>query len=219
MIRISAINGSPKAADSTSGLLAEQLAKLLGTNIKEVRARDLARLADPAPELGMLLAGDVLLVVFPMYVDALPAPLLRSLTLIEQAAAERAEQGWSLPQVYTIVNCGFYEAGQTRLALQIVEHFALRSGLQWGYGLGVGGGGMLLSQSKSFGKGPTAKVYAALREMAEAMLSGSSGSQNQFVSPSFPRALYQISGNLEWNLAARRNGVSKLLQAQPHLQD
>ncbi len=157
MTRIAAINGSPKAKESVSSLLIERMEKVLAAKIDVAQAVQLTR-PGKAPEtvsetIAGMLAADVLLLVFPLYVDSLPAPLIKLLTLMEQAAKASSAP---LPKVYAICNCGFYEAEHTRLALKMVRHFALRAGLPWGYGLGIGCGGFGVCV-KQYGKGPCGK--------------------------------------------------------------
>ena len=213
-MNIVAINGSPKNDQSVSGLLIRLLQDHTHANIVTYQARRLSTLHDLSPVVEDIAAADVLLVVFPLYVDSLPAPLIKSLTLIQTALGERATK--PSVKVYAVCNCGFYEARQTGLALQMVEQFAVRCGFTWGYGLGIGCGGMLLGFADDMSKGPTANVDAALRELAESLQSSDIRSENQFVIPRFPRLLYQLGGNIGWLQMARANRLRGSLKAQPH---
>ncbi len=218
MTRIVAINGSPKAKESVSGLLIEKMEELLAVKIDVAQAVRLIR-PEKAPEtvletIAGMLTADVLLLVFPLYVDSLPAPLIRLLTLLEQAAKSARAP---LPKVYAICNCGFYEAEHARLALRMARHFALRSGFPWGYGIGIGCGGLAYALSNNMGKGPAATLYTALCTLGQA-IRDNNGSEREdvFVTPKIPRFLYKLGGNMGWRQMAKANGVRDQLSARPH---
>jgi len=239
-----AINASPKADGGASGMLINQLEAILGTEIPTYCATRLLAQGDRAvlvEVLDEMLAANTLLVVFPLYVDALPAALVWLLQQLEQlalmhrsSAADRslvasaaADQSLTepaltsthLPQVFAVCNCGFYEAEQTRFALEIIENFCVRASLTWRYGIGIGCGGFLQSQSSGFSKGPTAVVFSTLKELAEATrhdMSTANDEQNTFVTPQIPRLLYQMGGNLGWRKMAREQKNKTSLMARPH---
>lgn len=210
-MKITAINGSPKAnGQSTSGVLIAQAGKLLREEIKAYRASQLVSGQTPCEALTDLLNSEALLIVSPLYVDSLPSPLIELLTRLEEAARDCEQK----PIVYAVVNCGYYEAKHTELALDMIRHFAHRAGLPWGYGIGIGGGGMLLGFAENFEKGPSSSIHCALSEMAAA-ISNKEAWQNIFVVPKFPRFLYKAAANLGWRLTARRNGV-RILNSRPY---
>jgi len=209
-MKIVAINGSPKASGSTSAKIIGQVEKIMGEQIEVYRAAKLVSADTSRDIIAGMLDADVLMLVFPLYVDSLHASLIELLKRIEISANNRA----NLPRVYTIVNCGFFESSQTALALEIVEHFANRAGLPWGYGLGVGGGPILSGLGESWEKGPAAIVHQALLALSAAMRENRSG-QNAFVSPKFPRFLYKAMGNYGFRYEARRNKIRNL-RLQPY---
>jgi len=185
------------------------------------QARKLIQQENASDTFGEILDADVLLIVFPMYVDSLPAPLVKVLSRIEQAAAvfkHRVDVPVKpAPKVFAICNCGFYESEQTHLALRMIEHFAIRAGFTWGYGIGIGCGGFLLSQTKGLAKGPAVNVYAALCELSNAMLTDEVNRENLFVTPKIPRSLYKLGGNMGWAQMAKKYGTRNALQAKPHI--
>lgn len=210
MIRIAAINGSPKPAESLSGKLIEKLEGFLGAKIDTYHAAKLIRKEDAAGEIAGILKADVLLIVFPLYVDSLPAPLIRLLTLIEQAAKASEVP---LPMVYAVCNCGFYEAGHNALALRMVRAFARRAGLRYGYGLGIGCGGVLAHMEK----GPAKNVYAALYALGSSACGRSpKEGEDVLLAPKIPRFLYRLGGNFGWRQLAKKNGVWKRMKMRPH---
>ena len=217
MTRIAAINASPKTRESISGMLIEKMEEILNTKIEVTQAVQLTR-PEKSPEavsktVAGILNADVLLVVFPLYVDSLPAPLIKLLTLLEQAAKASSP----LPKVYAICNCGFYEAEHTRLALRMVRHFARSAGLTWGYGIGVGCGGFVYATRNNMGKGPAANVYTALCALGEAIRNSKVEAHDDvFVTPGIPRFLYKLGGHMGWRQTARKNGVQRKLGDRPH---
>ena len=218
MKKIAVINGSPKAKDSVSALLVDQVTNILETEPTVYQATKLLRQDDVSAELSRIIHSDVLLLVFPVYVDSLPAPLLKILVSLEQAA--KTGEG-PLPKVYAVCNCGFYEAEHTRIALEMIGNFCARTGFRRGYGLGIGMGGIMLSAGKNTSKGPAANIFAALKELCTSIQenntdNGSKG-HDVFITPKFPRFLYSLGGNLSWRLTARKYGAQKKLGARPHI--
>ena len=205
-MKITVLNGSPKMSAGISGLIIKQMERHLNTNIDVYNAIHLVRKDDLNEEkIIKIFDCDALLIIFPLYVDSLPAPLIKVLTAIERFSQEISTK----PQVYSIVNCGFYEASQNTLALEMIKSFALRVELPWGYGIGIGGGGMLSSMGDNWSKGPVSGIHKALYEMAVAIKDKKSG-QNVFVGPKFPRLLYLIAADLGMRRLAKKNGAKNV---------
>ena len=238
MSGIVAINGSPKPKDSVSGMLIDQMEAITGSPIQTYQATKLIRDTNNSGALADILTADTLLVVFPLYVDSLPAPLIKTLTLIEEALTKRREAATVSPQqtvvttatamvttkVYAVCNCGFYEPEHTRLALEMLEHFSARAGLLWGFGVGIGCGGFIYSKRKHLDKRSTAKIYAALSTLGKSLQAGDqignlgdeAEKPNLFVTATMPRAFYNFGGNIVWRQWAREYQQEKNLLAQPH---
>ena len=129
-MKIAAINGSSKKA-GISALIIKQMEKLLDEQIEIYHAMKLVRAETPKEAIGGMLEADILLIVFPLYIDSLPFPLIELLTRLENTVC----YGAATPQIFTIVN-GALDSAQTTLALEMIAHFACRVGLPWGYGVG-----------------------------------------------------------------------------------
>ncbi|MCL2161680.1 MAG: hypothetical protein FWH56_07345 [Betaproteobacteria bacterium] len=213
MNNIVAVNGSPKTKNGASAMFISQIEDFLETKITVYQAVKLARQEDISIALSDILKADTLLIVFPLYVDSLPAPLIKVLTLLEREVINTNGQ---LPKVYAICNCGFYEDRHNRLALNIIENFSVRSGMSWGGGVGIGGGEFVRMQARGLCRGSVANVFAALRELAELIQSGSVGKQNVFVSPRIPRFLYRLGGNMRWLYMAWKHGKAHSIKTRPH---
>jgi len=205
-MKITILNGSPKMSAGISGLIIKQMEKHLNINADVYNAIHLARQEELKKEtIAKIFDCDALLIIFPLYVDSLPAPLIKVLTAMERMSKEISVN----PQVYSIVNCGFYEASQNTLALEMIKSFTLRVELPWGYGIGIGGGGMLSSMGDNWSKGPVSSIHKALCEMADAIKNKKSG-QNVFVGPKFPRLLYLIVADLGMRRLAKQNGLKNV---------
>jgi multimeric flavodoxin WrbA len=208
-MKIEIINGSPKTAGISARII-EQIEKLLGEQIEIHNAAQLVHQETPKHAIAGMLEADILLIVFPLYVDSLPSPLIELLTRLESAA----HRGTATPRIFTIVNAAF-ESAQTTLALEMIEHFTRRAGFSWGYGIGIGAGTMLYNAGENWEKGFASSVHDALFDLTTAMKEKISG-PNIYIEPKFPRFLYKAIANFGFWFGAKRNGGSKL-QARPYI--
>jgi len=210
MSKIVVVSGTPKARDSASATIIEHLGKTLVNPVTIYPAIRLVR-GKGAPEaVSGIVNADVILFVFPLYVDALPAPLVKVLTML--AAAITPGRG---TRVYAVCNCGFFEAGHTQTALDIIADFCERTGLDWQYGVGIGGGGYLPLTPADRTRGPAAKVFAVLDDLGRAIQGGEAPGHNVFVSPKMPRALYKLASHWSWRSMARKFHA-RALDARPY---
>ena len=221
MLKTVIINGSPKGKNSASNMFIDKIKEFLDKEPRIYQANKLLEGENDFKELSTILNADVLLFVFPLYVDSLPAPLIKVLNMIEK---EASKMNGKFPTVYAISNCGFYEAEQNRLALDIVKNFSYALGMSWMYGIGIGNGGYVASRSKNISKkGSASNVYYALCELGEAMKShdktikSNHVKQNVFVTPKMSRFVYKLSGNLGWYLMAMKHSSLTSLKAKPHV--
>ena len=120
------VNGSPRAPRSNSRRYAELFqARWKGeARYAALTAKNHAELAAAAAD-----CTDLLL-VFPLYADGLPAPLLRFLEFLEGAGPEHR------PRISVLINCGFLEPHQNDVAVDMVRLFCLENGYPFGMGLG-----------------------------------------------------------------------------------
>jgi len=224
------IVGSPKTheastSSSLGGYLVERLQER-GWQTESLTLR--ASLNHPEGEGELLSAvqrAGLVLLVFPLYVDALPYLVTKALTVI---AAHRQAGGEPSPQrLVGIVNSGFPETRQNSVALAICREFAAQSGFTWAGGLALGGGGAIGNQPLTAAKrsGPQVQyVMAALEMTAAALAEGlpvpaeavSLIAKNRIPFPLW-RWLYTWMGGKGFERLAARNGISKEeLLAQPY---
>ena len=130
------INCSPKKRFCASAyFLFLQRAFVGGEKITE----KLRTPADHKRILAQLKGADAVVFGVPLYVDGVPSHVLRFLEEME----DFCRQNDLHPGVYCVANNGFIEGRQNEPLMQNFEHFCRRAGLNWGGGVGVGGGVML----------------------------------------------------------------------------
>ena len=176
--------------------------------------------------------ADLIVLAFPLYIDALPALLTRALEAIgERRAGQPAPRSQRLA---AIVNCGFPEAHQTLPAVAICARFAAAAGMGWAGFLAVGGGKALSSgvpltgRPKDVAQLPVGHVIAALDLAAEELAAGRSipPSAETLIArtpiPHLPFALWRrffaFVGAWHWRAEAAQHGVGRAaLRARPFL--
>lgn len=210
MKTIFALSGSPRKARSTSNFFIDIVKDFSKANIKNISALEFLESKKAVEDI---LEADVFLVVTPLYIDSLPAPLIRVLEIIEKTSYSFNQKK---PHLYAIINNGFYESEQNTTALKILENFANATKFTWGGGLAIGAGSML-ADMPDISKGPTANVYQALIDFTNIIINDSILNQNIYVTPKIPRFLYFLSGNLMWKQIAKKHGVKKRLNDQPFI--
>lgn len=197
------INGSPKVKDSASEVILRELEGYLeGHTISYCPLPANKPLNES--QLQMLTGQDALVIAFPLYVDSIPSHFLRALMEIEGYLHKNPTK----IVVYGIVNCGFYEGRQNHLALDMLKNWCVKSGISWGRGLGIGGGGMLVGlRSVPVGQGLRKIPSAALQELAKNVEQKQTG-DDVFISPAIPRFIYQIGGHMGWRKQIKQNGLT-----------
>lgn len=207
-VAILVVSARPRG-DSTSLSIATYLAgqfETMGLAADLVMATAFARGADHAAGAARILAeADVLAVISPLYVDALP--YLGILALREAAALRRPPR----PQrVIGVINCGFPEPEHTRFAFAGLRAFARASGAHYAGGLPVGGGEAIHGRDLVEAGGMTLGLRAALDAAARAIAGGSvipAEVSASLTKPAMPPALYRLAGGMGWRFRALTNGL------------
>lgn len=134
MSNILILNGSPRAPKSNSKRYAEIFRESCGveTQYYNISAKNHAELCDKFDDF-----SDVLL-VFPLYADAIPVTLLNFLKSLEVMPPENK------PTISVLINCGFIEYYQNDIALEMVKLFCKRNGYRFGSVLEIGSGEAIL---------------------------------------------------------------------------
>jgi hypothetical protein len=218
--KVLSLVGSPKAR-STSASLGDHLVGLLrqrGLSADSLHITAVLRTADGTRTLLSAADGaDIIVLVFPLYVDSLPSPLVRALELL---AGHRS--GMVRPprqKLLAISNCGFPEARHNDTALAQCRIFCRDAGIEWIGGLGLGGGGMIggLPLAK---RGRAVRSVLASLELAANALATDTALPQEAVSlmarPLVPVWLYLLVGHSGWRRQARKFGALKKIDDRPY---
>ena len=199
-MKIIIINGSPKTIKSNSEILGNYLFPLLKENNIKKYYSIYFQLNDKTKN--EIYNSDVLIFIFPLYVDGIPSNLLKLLVNFEKENAIRPET-----KIYCIVNNGFYEGKQNFLALLHMKNWCKKVNAKWGQGIGIGSGELLPYLKKfKLGQGPLKNLEKILSRFSRNILT-LNGDKNIYINPNWPRSLYFIQGSISWILKARKNNL------------
>ena len=199
-MKISIINGSPKAIKSNSEILGNYLSSLLKENeIKEYYSISF-RLNDE--NKNEIYNSDVLIFLFPLHVDGIPSNLLKLLVEFEKEKVIK-----SGTKIYCIANNGFYEGKQNRLAILQIKNWCEKVNARWGQGIGVGAGELLPHLKKyPLGQGPLKNLGKVLNKFSANILTLKSD-KDIYVNPNWLKSLYFFQGTISWILKGRKNNL------------
>ena len=199
-MKIIIINGSPKTIKSNSEILGNYLFPLLKENNIKKYYSIYFQLNDKTKN--EIYNSDVLIFIFPLYVDGIPSNLLKLLVNFEKENVVRPET-----KIYCIVNNGFYEGKQNFLALLHMKNWCKKVNAKWGQGIGIGSGELLPYLKKfKLGQGPLKNLEKILNRFSRNILTLNSD-KNIYINPNWPKSLYFIQGSFSWILKARKNNI------------
>ncbi len=193
--------GSMRARSGNSAKLARKLGERLRDGYEIVPLpRYLAR---PAELYSALESAETLVLCVPLYVDGLPAQVIRFLEGLRQYPRR------GIRRVYVLANMGLYESSQLVNLFSAVKQWCGKTGTEYCGGLGVSAGELLgaLTGVTPFRLGPTRRVAEGMDALADAIRRGNR-TEDIYAEPfGFPRSLYIGIANANWNRTARKNGV------------
>ena len=199
-MKISIINGSPKAIKSNSEILGNYLSSLLKENEIKKYYSIYARLDDKIKN--EIHNSDILIFLFPLHVDGIPSNLLKLLVKFEEEKVVKSET-----KIYCIVNNGFYESKQNRLAILQIKNWCEKVNAKWGQGIGVGAGELLPYLKKyKLGQGPLKNLGNVLDEFSSNILTLKSD-EDIYINPNWLKSLYFFQGSISWILKGRKNNL------------
>ena len=190
MEQILILNGSPRAPRSNSKRYGALFDRAWGG---ESETMDLLR-ADPQAVAERLETVSRVLLVFPLYADAIPVPVLRTF----QAMEERPPR--NRPTLSVLVNCGFLEPEQCDVAVDMVALFCKRMGWPMGSVLEIGSGEAILQTPFAL------FVKGAIQKLARAISSGKTVTLSTRMPLSQKR--YVQEAERYWLKAGGKNGLS-----------
>ena len=199
-MKISIINGSPKAIKSNSEILGNYLSSLLKENeIKKYYSISF-RLNDE--NKNEIYNSDVLIFLFPLYVDGIPSNLLKLLVEFEKEKVIK-----SGTKIYCIANNGFYEGKQNRLAILQIKNWCEKVNARWGQGIGVGAGELLPHLKKyPLGQGPLKNLGKVLDEFSANIITLKSD-EDIYLNPNWLKSLYFFQATISWILKGKKNNL------------
>ena len=225
-MKIAAINGSPKGLKSNSNEIISILKGMISADARwqiVSQIRDINKL-DDADFSADLYSSDVLIIAFPLYVDSLPASLMKFLEKYSKGYLESRVKGMpeqKRQRVFAVANCGFFEGLQNETALEMIEHLCRPAGLLWCGGAGIGTGEMILGiKNVPPEAGIKKPVTAALRKIAAAIEEKDGMlSENIYTQHKIPWLFYKIAGEFGWRQQIKKNRLlRKDIDARPLLE-
>ena len=199
-MKISIINGSPKAIKSNSEILGNYLSSLLKENEIKKYYSIYARLDDKIKN--EIHNSDILIFLFPLHVDGIPSNLLKLLVKFEEEKVVKSET-----KIYCIVNNGFYESKQNRLAILQIKNWCEKVNARWGQGIGVGAGELLPHLKKyPLGRGPLKNLGKVLDKFSANIITLKSD-EDIYINPNWLKSLYFFQATISWILKGKKNNL------------
>jgi hypothetical protein len=213
--------GSPKGENSTSASLGNYLISKLeefGMTSETMFIHRAVNREESIKDLFQTIeSSDLIILTFPLYVDSLPAPVIKAMELIkENRDTIKSKKSQSF---IAIVNNGFPEASQNITALQICRIFSKECGFIWKGGLALGQGGAISGVPLLKRGGMLRNVVKGLDIVAQALNDDNEIPQeaiNLFSKKFISIPFYKLFSNLGWRLQARRYGVNQKLKDKPN---
>jgi hypothetical protein len=205
------INSSPRKAGSSGSVLAalELLLGRQGVASQRFHASEVLEAPGGAAHLARTMgdAGAIVL-VFPLYVDTLPAVGIELLEALVNAGIPPG--AGPAPWFLAVGQCGFPEASQNATALETCRHFATTAGLRWHGGLALGMGPVIQGRPLTPARRPLVHVWRALDQAVADLLADRALSAEAVATmarPALPIWLYRIWVNALFRMEAWRRGA------------
>ena len=215
--------GSPKPGASAARSFGEAVIGRLaarGAQARTARVTPAFRSPDAMERLMTDIEwADLVLLSSPVYVDTLPAPVMRLLETWGRRAGVHGPADSHSVRLAALVQCGFPEAQHCALAIDVCEEFCRESGVGWAGALAFGCGGALSGRTPE--RSPLAKAVPALDEAADALASGRAIPEEarRVVGRQFaPTWAYTLFGGLIWWWIARKRGGREPLRLRRYPQ-
>ncbi|MFX1235646.1 MAG: NAD(P)H-dependent oxidoreductase [Promethearchaeota archaeon] len=213
--------GSPKGEKSSSASLGNYLISKLEELGMESETGFVHRLVNREETIkklfDMIAQADLIVLSFPLYVDSLPAPVVKAMELIKEER-DRLESKKS-KNFIAISQNGFPEFYQNLTALRICKIFAEDCEFVWKGGLALGQGGSIGGMPLLERGGMVRNVVKGLDITAQALAEGKEIPQEAvdlFSKRFIPNFFYNSIVNLGWRLQKRKH-TKKKIKEKPYL--
>jgi multimeric flavodoxin WrbA len=212
--------GSPRGGHSSSTVLGQALLTRLqarGVSSQVIQVSAAQRAPGGLDRLAEAVDGaDLVVLSHPLYVDSLPAPVIRALEHL--AASRRSHPPKAGQRFVAIVQSGFPEAHQNHVAAAIGRRFAREAGFVWAGSLPMGAGGMIDGQSLERLGGRAAHIVKAL-DLAAAALAAGGPVPNEaaalMATPSIPHWAYRLIADGLFRWTGWKRGLSRRMRDRP----
>lgn len=204
-MKIALLNGSPKPGKSNSGIMLKRFENYLTGH--DLTHYSLCKKLPTETEYAQLFSANVWVFAFPLYIDAIPSHLFRVMVDIE--ARITSEQAKNI-RIYAIINNGFYEGSQNRVAVEILQNWSERVGLCFGMAIGQGAGEMMpFVENVPTGYGPLKALGNAMQQLAEHIIKQEQTDALLF-SPNLPWLAWNFTAvHGFWHVLAKKNGLKR----------
>lgn len=213
--------GSPRGKRSTSESLGSYFLEQLDKKNIETQTLHIQKSlrTDEGREklLSQVSHSDIIILVFPLYVDTLPAPVIETMELILEH--HKSGEVSKKSRLVAIVNSGFPEPEHSNIALANCKIFCTDAGIEWAGGLRTGGGEAISGRPLGEVRGMARKVIKALDLTAESLSKGELVPKEALEltsKPIIPKWLYLFAGTRGWKTKAKKNGASKRIYDTPY---
>ncbi len=162
--------------------------------------------------------ADLIILSFPLYIDCLPAGVIKALELIRdhrKPFKTSKRQGFAV-----IINCGFPETQHNVVAAAICKIFARDVGFEWKGALTLGMGGFIAGRGLKEVGGMGKNIILGFDIAATALAKNDMIPEEaiELVGKKvMPYTLYTKMGNLGWNLQAKKFDARKKIKDRPYL--
>ena len=199
-MEITVINGSPRLKKSNSEILKNYLLNFIKENkINEYFSFSIKLDNNIKTNIHN---SDILIFIFPLYVDGIPSNLLSLLLNFENEKLINSKT-----KIYCIVNNGFFEGVQNHLAISQIRCWTKKVNAQWGQGIGVGAGELLPHLKKyPLGRGPLKNLGKVLDKFSANIITLKSD-EDIYLNPNWLKSLYFFQATISWILKGRKNNL------------
>ena len=211
-MKISFIIGSPKMGESFSATIIDMIRSDLqqkGSIDASSKVYNIIRKRLDEAELEEVIAGDAIVLAFPLYVDGIPGHVLEQLHTLEKAIKK---SGHTDIVFYGIINNGFIESIQNCNAARMLELFAKKTGIRMGQVLAIGAGEAnrtMLNMNMALGVGPL-KGMDQPYETFVANIAAQGEGETLYMQPFYPSWFFRYYANHHfWDAESKKNGLSR----------
>jgi hypothetical protein len=215
--------GSPKSGESASRSFGDAMLGRLSARRAETRTARVTPAFQSQETMDRLMAdvdwADLVLLSSPVYVDTLPAPVMRLLETWGRRATAPGAAVRRPVRLAALVQCGFPEARHCASAIDVCEEFCRESGVGWAGALAFGCGGALAGRTPEHS--PLARVVPSLDQAADALAAGDAipaEAAQSFGRQFAPTWGYTLFGGFSWWWMARKRGGREPLRLRRYPQ-